>query len=127
MASDLPVSVFEIKEYMVIFRQLEEDNFNGVTARIRGIIRCTGTGLNNDDEYRLDVYFLAPDSEVPQPVVDLDNKRGAIFLPIADMSTIIDVMRNEKPLFGHLRGDNPQWTSITTTNEPVGTGDEDFG
>jgi hypothetical protein len=34
----------------------------------------------------------------------------------------IDVLRYEKPIYGHLRGDRPSWTSITTTNEPVGEG-----
>ena len=36
--ADLPVAVFEIREYMVIFRQLEERDFAGVRAKIRGII-----------------------------------------------------------------------------------------
>lgn len=127
MAQDSPVAVFEIKEYMVIFRQLEVREFNGVQANIRGIVRCTGTGTGSDkDEYRLDVYFLTADSEYPQPVVDLENRMGAIFFPISDMPVFVDVLRNEKPIYGHLRGDRPEWTSITTTNEPVGAGDEDF-
>ena len=40
--SDQRVAVFEIKNYMVIWRQLEEREFDGVTARIRGLVRCTG-------------------------------------------------------------------------------------
>jgi hypothetical protein len=123
--SDLPIAVFEIKEYMVIFRQMEERDFDGVMAQIRGIVRCTGVAPQTGDEYRLEVYFLTDDSAVPQPVVDLDDKSGAIFLGVSEMHAFIDVLRNEKPIYGHLRGDNPQWTSVTTTNEPVGAGDED--
>lgn len=126
MATELPIAVFEIKQYMVIFRQLEERDFNGIQAGIRGILRCTGIGTQDDDEYRLDVFFLDAESDFPAPQVDLENNIGAIFMPIAEISVLIDVMRNERPLYGHLRGDNPQWTSITTTNEPVGAGDEDF-
>lgn len=126
MASETPIAVFEIKQYMVIFRQLEKRDFNGVEAQIRGIVRCTGDNANDDHDYRLDVYFLSRDSAFPDPIVDLENHTGSIFMPVSDMRMLVDVLRNEKPLYGHLRGDNAQWTSITTTNEPVGAGDEDY-
>ncbi len=123
--TDQRVAVFEIKNYMVIWRQLEERAFAGVSARIRGLVRCSGVGAADQGDYRLDVYFLAPDSDMPEPQVDIGNRRGAIFMPISDIYAFVDILRNEKPIFGHLRGDYPQWTSVTTTNEPVGTGDED--
>ena len=123
--SEQLVAVFEIKKYMVIWRQLEERDFGGVTARIRGLVRCSGIGTSKREDYRLDVYFLAPDSDMPEPQVDLDSNLGAIFMSINDIHAFVDILRNEKPIFGHLRGDHPQWTSVTTTHEPVGTGDED--
>ena len=123
--ADGRVAVFEIKNYMVIWRQLEEREFGGVNAGIRGLVRCTGIGMHDQDSYRLDVYFLSPDSAVPAPQVEIDNRRGAIFMSISELHAFVDILRNEKPIFGHLRGDYPQWTSVTTTNEPVGTGDED--
>lgn len=119
------VAVFEIKNYMVIWRQLEEREFAGVMARIRGLVRCNGVGADDQESYRLDVYFLSQDSDMPDPQVDIANRRGAIFMPIADLFAFVDILRNESPIFGHLRGDFPQWTSVTTTNEPVGVGDED--
>ena len=119
------VAVFEIKNYMVIWRQLEEREFSGVKARIRGLVRCNGIGADDQESYRLDVYFLSQDSDMPDPQVDIANRRGAIFMPIADLFAFVDILRNESPIFGHLRGDFPQWTSVTTTNEPVGVGDED--
>ncbi len=119
------LAVFEIKNYMVIWRQLEEREFTGVTALIRGLVRCNGVGMDDQESYRLDVYFLSPESDVPAPQVDIRNRRGAIFMSIGDIHAFVDILRNEKPIFGHLRGDFPQWTSVTTSNEPVGTGDED--
>ncbi|MCY4146821.1 MAG: hypothetical protein OXE95_01435 [Chloroflexi bacterium] len=119
------VAVFEIKRYMVIWRQLEVRDFGEVQARIRGLVRCSGIDASGQQEYRLDVYFLAPKSPMPAPQVDIANRRGAIFMEISDIHAFVDILRNEKPIFGHLRGDHPQWTSITTANEPVGTGDED--
>ena len=123
--ADKSVAVFEIKNYMVIWRQLEEREFAGVTARIRGLVRCNGVGMDDQESYRLDVYFLSRESDVPEPQVDIANRRGAIFMSIGDIHAFVDILRNEKPIFGHLRGDFPQWTSVTTSNEPVGTGDED--
>jgi hypothetical protein len=123
--ADLPVAVFEIKEYMVIFRQLEERDFNGVKAKIRGIVRCSGVAPTTEAQYRLDVYFITPDSPIPAPVVDLNGNSGSIFFPMSDMLAFVDILRNEKPIYGHLRGDRPEWTSVTTTNEPVGSGETD--
>lgn len=126
MANDMPFAVFEMKEYMVVFRQSEEQNFGGTVVNIRGLVRCTGVGVQDKGKYQLDVYFLADYSDFPAPQIDLENHTGAIFMPMADMSSFIDVLRNEKPIYGHLRADNPQLTSVTTTNEPIGAGDEDF-
>jgi hypothetical protein len=126
MSGDSPVAVFELKEYMIIFRQLEVVDFNGIKARVRSIVRCSGKGLQNDETYRLDIYFLSADSPYPEPIVNLAERVGTIFMPVADMTVFIDVLRNEKPLYGHLRADHPAWTGITTTNEPIGAGDEDY-
>jgi hypothetical protein len=125
MANNLPFAVFEMKEYMVIFRQLEEREIAGTTVQIRALVRCSGTGVDNSAEYRLDVYFLGLESDFPEPQVNLEERHGAMFMPMEDLPIFVDVLRNEKPIFGHLRGDNPQLTSITTSNEPIGAGDED--
>jgi hypothetical protein len=109
--------VFEIKQYMVILRQLERRDFNGTEVQIRGMIRCTG------DEYSMDVIFVTGDSERPEPIFDEAKKKGFMFLPVEEMRLYVDVLRNERPIFGHLRGDRPEWTSITTTQEPVGEGE----
>jgi hypothetical protein len=113
----MEAKVFEIKEYMVVWRQLELMNFNGVTARVRALVRCTG------GEYTVDVYFLAEDSSYPDPYYDAPNKKGYMFLNIRDIGAFVDILRNEKPIYGHLRGDRPEWMSVTTGKEPVGEGE----
>lgn len=110
-------AIFEIKEYMVILRQMETMNFQGTEIKLRGIVRCHG------DEFTLDVYFLADDSNYPAPIIEIDKKRGYMFQPYRDISILVDILRNEKPIYAHLRGDRPDWTSITTTKEPVGEGE----
>jgi hypothetical protein len=127
MNPNMPVAVFEIKEYMVILRQNEERVFGGVNTKIRGVVRCSGTGQQPKpgEDYRLEIFFLAPDSAFPEPQIDLAGNNGQMFFPISDLMTVVDILRYEKPIYGHLRGDRPSWTSITTTNEPVGEGSSD--
>ncbi|MYE79213.1 MAG: hypothetical protein F4243_09550 [Chloroflexi bacterium] len=95
--ADQRVAVFEIKRYMVIWRQLEVRAFGGVQVRIRGLVRCSGIGASNQQDHRLDVYFLAPDSPMPAPQVDIANRRGAIFMEISDIHAFVDILRNENP------------------------------
>lgn len=109
--------IFEIREYMVILRQLEPMDFGGQEIQLRGIVRCLG------DEAMLDVYFLEEGSVFPQPLIDLEAHKGTIFLPFRDISVVVDLLRNEKPLYAHLRKDRLAWTSITTNREPVGEGE----
>ena len=110
-------AIFEVTEYMVILRQLEVMNFEGQEIRLRGIVRCHGT------DHTLDVYFLDEASAVPQPTVNVEQKKGYMFMPYRDINILVDLLRNEKPIYAHLRADHPEWTSITTTKEPVGEGE----
>ena len=71
---------FEIKEYMIIWRQLEIQNFNGITAKVRAIVRCTG------GDYAMDVFFLSEDSAYPDPFVNDKEKKGYMFLNIRDIT-----------------------------------------
>jgi hypothetical protein len=119
----MSAQVFEIKHYMVIWRQEEVRDFDGVSVKIRGIVRCTGNPVNSEDEYTLDVVFYAPDSAYPQPIYNTSERKGYMFMPISEIMPFVDILRNEKPIFGHLRGDRPEWTSVTTTKEPVGEGE----
>jgi hypothetical protein len=115
--------IFEIKHYMVIWRQLENRDFNGIQIKVRGIVRCSGIEPQTREEYFMDVLFLSPDSPFPAPTIELENNKGYMFMPMSDMLAFVDILRNEKPIFGHLRPDKPEWTSVTTTQEPVGEGE----
>lgn len=113
----MDVKVFEIKEYMVIWRQLELMNFNGITVRVRAIVRCTGA------EYTMDVYFVDDGTPVPDPFYDVPNNKGFMFLDARFVGPFVDMLRNERPVYGHLRGDRPDWMSVTTAKEPIGEGE----
>lgn len=111
-------AVFEVKEYMVVLRQLEEMDFEGAKLKLKGIVRCLG------EEYNMDIYGLAEGSDFPLPVYHVADKKGFMFVPFEDLPIFIDLLRNEKPIYAHLRGDKPEWTSLTTTKEPVGEGED---
>lgn len=113
--------VFEVKEYMVVMRQLENIKWHtGANVRLKGIVRCIG------DEHVMDIYGLAADSDVPlaEYLPTEEEKKGYMFVPFEDLPVFIDLLRNEKPIYAHLRGDNPEWTSLMTTKEPVGEGED---
>jgi hypothetical protein len=110
-------AVFEVKQYMIIWRQAETRQFGDVDVVLNAMVRCIG------DEYTMDVLFVAEGSDYPEPQIDLANKKGFMFMPVARIRAFVDTLRNESPIFGHLRADKPEWTSITTTQEPVGEGE----
>jgi hypothetical protein len=113
----MDVKVFEITEYMMIWRQLQLMNFNGIAVRVRAIVRCTG------GDYTMDVYFTDDQADVPAPLYDTTINKGFMFLNIRDIGPFVDMLRNERPVYGHLRGDRPEWMSVTTAKEPVGEGE----
>jgi hypothetical protein len=115
--------IFEIKQYMVIWRQMESRDMNGTIVQIRGIVRCSGNEPKTGEAYSMDVMFLAPESPFPAPIFDEAAKKGYMFMPVSDLMAFVDILRNESPIYGHLRGDKPEWTSVTTTQEPVGEGE----
>lgn len=121
----MDVVIFEIKEYMIIWRQLETREIDGMDVKIRGIVRCSGNETKSGDAYTMDVMFLSEESPFPTPSFDTTANKGMMYMPVADMMPFIDTLRNEKPIYGHLRGDRPEWTSVTTAQEPVGEGERE--
>lgn len=122
MSNPAIAHIFEIKTYMIIWRQMEVREIGGVMVNIRGIVRCNG-----EDGYVMDVIFVSPESDFPDPIYDVANKKGFLFMPISDIMAFVDMLRNEEPIYGHLRGDRPDWMSVTTSQEPVGEGEIKFG
>lgn len=118
MSNPANTHIFEIKTYMIIWRQMEIRNLGGVMVNIRGIVRCTG-----EDGYVMDVMFVSEESDYPEPIYEVENKKGYLFMPISDLMAFVDTLRNESPIYGHLRGDKPEWMSVTTSQEPVGEGE----
>ncbi len=110
---------FEIDEYKIRLSHSLKANIKGVQIIARGIVSCYGEGL------RLIVYFLDDYSKVPEPYFDVEKDDGTLFLPFEQISAYVDLLRNEKPVYGYLNSEVPHYNSITTSKEPVGEEEED--
>ena len=107
--------IFEIKNYSVKLGDKMTATFGSQTIEARGIISCFGA-----EDQRVIAYFLSDDSPAPLPVISGEGKWGCIFLEKALLPVWIDLLRNEKPLFGYINTGYPGWTNISTSAEPVG-------
>ncbi len=111
----MAIRSFQITGYTIRLGDRLSAGFGGTTIEARGIISCMGP-----DNQRVVAYFLADDSPVPAPTTTIGGKWGPVFLPKELMGRWTDMLRNEKPLFGYINTDHPEWTSVSTSQEPVG-------
>jgi hypothetical protein len=77
-------------------------------------IMCYG-----DDGYRLHLQFLPDDEALPPPFTDLAGKLGRKHLALSEFADYLDVLRNEKPLYGIISEDAVT-NQLRTTEEPIG-------
>jgi hypothetical protein len=73
-----------------------------------------------EDFMSMNVYFVDDESPMPEPVVSRDGNVATLFLRSRLMPLWIDVLRNEKPIFGFIDTAQPGASHIATKNEPVG-------
>ena len=111
----MAIRIFEITGYKIKLGYRMSATFGVTTLKALGIISLMGT-----DKQRINVYFLHDDSQVPNPAITNRGKWGNIFLPKEMMPIWLDMVRNEKPLYGHINTEVPKLTNISTSEEPVG-------
>ncbi len=66
------------------------------------------------------IYFLPGGAAIPDAMWNEDARVAVSFLPISDMAPFVDVLRNEKPIYGNIDTDAPGESYISTLHEPVG-------
>lgn len=111
----MAIRIFEITNYKIKLGYRMSATFGVTTAKSMGIISCMG-----NDNQRIIIYFLHEESQVPNPAVTNRGKWGNIFLPKEMLPVWMDMLRNEKPLYGYINTEVPRLTNISTSNEPVG-------
>jgi hypothetical protein len=83
----------------------------------------TATGFISfvgEDFMTMNVYFVDDDSPLPDTVVSRDGNVATLFLHSRLMPLWIDVLRNEKPIFGVIDPAQPSTSHITTKVEQIG-------
>lgn len=111
----MPVRKFPITSYKITLDDNLHTIYLDATIKSRGVLSCIGP-----DDQRVVAYFLADDSPVPAPTTIFGGKWGPILLPKEMMGQWVDMLRNEKPLFGYINTDHPDWTNVSSSEEPVG-------
>jgi hypothetical protein len=113
----MAIRTFPVTSYTITLGDKLSATFGSTTIKARGIISCIGP-----DNQRVVAYFLAPDSPVPAPTTTIGGKWGPIFLSQDLIGSWVDMLRNETPLTGYINTDQPAWTNISTSAEPIGEG-----
>lgn len=111
----MALRTFPVTTYTIKLGDKMTATFGATTIKAVGVIACIGP-----DNQRVVAYFLAADSPVPAPTTTVGGKWGPVFLPAGLMQLWVDMLRNEKPLYGYINTEQPAWTSVSTTEEPVG-------
>ncbi len=95
--------------------------FGGAEVRARGVVACFGEFL------RLIYYFLPDGVEARDAMWSEDARLCVVFLPFSVMPTFVDLLRNEKPIYGNIDTESPGDAFISTLHEPVGEEEKGCG
>jgi hypothetical protein len=99
---------FEILNYEVRIRNDWDSVWGGIV--------CYG------EKYALEIYFLR-EGIVRKNHADWKKKRAVMVLPSELYPRVIDLLRNEKPVYGWCEWANPEKMGLMTGEEPVGEGE----
>jgi hypothetical protein len=107
------VNVFTVSAYTYLVGYRNTTTYDGVTIQYQGRLSARG-----DDGSQLSVYGLHPASPVPSaPYCNPEMTHGAMFVPFGDLPIYVDILRNEKPVYGRL---DPAGMTLSTSLEPPG-------
>ena len=108
--------VSEINQYWVHF-QAGGTEQNDVNPRAQ--VKCY-----HDDDFVLQVNFYPDAKKLPVNSYDKRNKLVYLRYPISMYANILDILRNEKPIYFSYSGKS-NTGYVRTGKEPVGEGEND--
>lgn len=108
---------FQIDNYQITKGASVKTVFDGNVKIVRGIVGCYG------DDYILALNFTDKAEDLHKGFFDQTRKYASLFLPVSDMPVVIDMLRNEKPIYAHVDTKNPECSTVSTLHEPVGEGE----
>ena len=82
-------------------------------------------GIRDENNKLIAATYFHNDGEVESPAVSKTESGMVIMhLPLSAFSRIVDLLRNEKPVYLRFRDGSPPVAAIDTSSEPVGEGNE---
>jgi hypothetical protein len=106
----------EINQYWVHFQGGPIEN---VRIYPRVIIKCY-----HDDDFVVQANFYPDNKSLPENYHDVNSKLVYLRYPLSMYSSIIDILRNEKPIYFSF-SDKTKLGYIRTGKEPIGEGEYD--
>lgn len=106
----MPVKSIEITSYQYYQFSTREDGAKAVCA-------CAGTGGET-------VYMYFHDGPQALNAAVHSGNNYYVYYRYSDLPNIIDMLRNEKPVFLHYVPEGTNNTRISTASEPVGEGEQ---
>lgn len=103
--------VFEIKHYQYY-------NFSSRELGSKSAMICTG-----DAGKTVYVHFMDSAGSLPE-AKKIDDNKFILYYRHSDMSNIVDMLRNEKPIHLIYVPEGTNNTRLSTGSEPVGEGEE---
>ena len=89
---------------------------NKYTVTTNGMIKCQ----DSTGAWRLWFIFLTPDSAPAENYASMKGTRGYVFAPTEDYPHVLDLLRNESPIWAYVNFPEPKRNKITTHPEAVG-------
>lgn len=80
-------------------------------------------GLWDDDGLIAGLYFIDDPDDMPDADHLPDSGQPMSFYPIGDFTRILDILRNEEPVYYWQLSNWPTMAGIRTSLEPVGEGE----
>lgn len=105
---------FEVIRYVAQVGAKISVEWGGQKVDAKGIVTCEGKDIE------LVFCFVDGDPGRYQPTVNAQKRTAAVFLRVEEMPIVLDLLRNEKPVFGYVNEKHPGSTKISTSVEPVG-------
>jgi hypothetical protein len=118
----MSIKSYQIKKYQVHFYRPFVMTWFGVDAEIVGIIECfeDEAGHWGDGDHMCRAYFLTEESDMPPSFYQPQAYGGGIFMRAKELSPVLDVLRNEKPVSVYLNSEHPEQIKMYTGLEPTG-------
>ncbi len=114
---------FEVDEYQIDLRS-KTIRIHSSDYHSNATIECRGSELyaSEPTPVRLTIYFLANDIELPYSSAYSSHSgvQGIQALYVSQYVWIIDLLRNEKPVYGFVSDRNPALIGLRSGLEPVG-------